>query len=483
MKRILFLILFSGAIAAMAQEVDLVRLAYTKSDITSEQTGMAASADGKYLAFVFKDKTIKIFDVDAARFIKRFTGPFSDLFDLQLTHDGKLVMLQGTEIIVLDWKSEEVLAKFSTTGIITKSSYLVSLNLLAVGQREGWVTIYDLKTRKEVNTFQYKKHHVSALALHPNGKSVAVGVVPILSEFNPLKLFDIKSGDVLAESSKGVYPMAVYNDAGDQLIVSSLNKLGTKTSIFILDGSSLSKVRDVDSKVVWGNAIMPYSGKISQNKLLGITASLSFNVYDLQSGGIVFTTKSDGFKLPSYYTLGIGNANPYPLGNSGKFLINSLGNNINQIYDIKSNSIVGYFYCDSNDDFAVVSRDGRVEGTQEALSKVFWTARNSIIRTSLESTYEMGFTPKLLSQIVSESDLKLATFEVEKVADKIPVVQLKAVNGVNVPANATFTASQKMSKVTLEITQNASEVTELKIYQNSKLIKIEPNQGKVRCIR
>jgi hypothetical protein len=75
MKRILFLILFSGAIAAMAQEVDLVRLAYTKSDITSEQTGMAASADGKYLAFVFKDKTIKIFDVDAARFIKRFTGP------------------------------------------------------------------------------------------------------------------------------------------------------------------------------------------------------------------------------------------------------------------------------------------------------------------------------------------------------------------------------------------------------------------------
>jgi WD40 repeat protein len=478
MKRILFLILFSGAIAAMAQEVDLVRLAYTKSDITSEQTGMAASADGKYLAFVFKDKTIKIFDVDAARFIKRFTGPFSDLFDLQLTHDGKLVMLQGTEIIVLDWKSEEVLAKFSTTGIITKSSYLVSLNLLAVGQREGWVTIYDLKTRKEVNTFQYKKHHVSALALHPNGKSVAVGVVPILSEFNPLKLFDIKSGDVLAESSKGVYPMAVYNDAGDQLIVSSLNKLGTKTSIFILDGSSLSKVRDVDSKVVWGNAIMPYSGKISQNKLLGITASLSFNVYDLQSGGIVFTTKSDGFKLPSYYTLGIGNANPYPLGNSGKFLINSLGNNINQIYDIKSNSIVGYFYCDSNDDFAVVSRDGRVEGTQEALSKVFWTARNSIIRTSLESTYEMGFTPKLLSQIVSESDLKLATFEVEKVADKIPVVQLKAVNGVNVPANATFTASQKMSKVTLEITQNASEVTELKIYQNSKLIKIEPNQGK-----
>lgn len=478
MKRIILLILFSGFIAAKAQEIDLVRLGYNKSDVKSEQTGMAASADGKQLVFVFKDKTVKIFDVDAARFIKRFSGPFSDVFDLQLTLDGKLVMLQGNEIIVLDWKTEEVLAQFSTTGVITKSSYLPTFNLLAVGQREGWVSVYDLNARKEINTFQYKKHHVSALALHPAGKAVAVGVIPVLSEFNPIKLFDIKTGNVLAESPKGVYPMAVFNEAGDQLIVSSLNKLGTKTSIFILDGNSLAQVREVDSKVVWGNAIMPYSGKVAGDKLLGITASLSFNVYDLKAGGIQFTTKSDGFKLPSYYTLGVGNAHPFPLGSSGKFLINSLGNNINQIYDLASNSITGYFFCGANDDFAVVSRDGRVEGTQEALGKVFWTARNSVIRTSLESTYEMGFTPKLLSQIISESDLKLATFEVEKVADKIPIVQVKSVNGVNTPANATFTSSQKMSKVTIEVTQNASEVTELKIYQNSKLIKSESNQGK-----
>ncbi|MBK7650655.1 MAG: hypothetical protein IPJ20_07815 [Flammeovirgaceae bacterium] len=90
----------------------------------------------------------------------------------------------------------------------------------------------------------------------------------------------------------------------------------------------------------------------------------------------------------------------------------------------------------------------------------------------------MGFTPKLLSQIISDSNLQLATFEVEKVADKIPVVQVKSVNGINTPANATFNASQKMSKVTFEVTQNASEVTELKIYQNSKLIKNESNEGK-----
>ena len=64
MKRILFLILFSVTIAAVAQEVDLVRLAYTKSEIKSEQTGMAASADGKYLAFVFKDKTIQKYKGD-----------------------------------------------------------------------------------------------------------------------------------------------------------------------------------------------------------------------------------------------------------------------------------------------------------------------------------------------------------------------------------------------------------------------------------
>ncbi|MCE7864798.1 MAG: hypothetical protein DYG99_14770 [Bacteroidetes bacterium CHB5] len=465
---------------AQEPEVDLVRLGYLKNETTSEQVGMAASPDGACAAFAFKDRVVKIFDVRAGRFIKRFTIPFADLFDMQLTNDGKLILAEGKQVIIMDWKGEKTLAQFNTTGEITKSSYSDRANLFAVGQREGWIEIYDLKTLKVINTFQYKKHHVSALALHPNGKSIVVGVIPLLKEMNPLKVFEISSGNVLAESKKGFYTMAAFDEKGENLVVSSLNMLMTKTTVEILNGTSLNLIRDVEGKVVWGNNIMPYSGKISGNKLLAITASLSFNVYDIQSGGISFTTKSDGFKLSGTLMLGVGNAHPYPLGNSGKFLINSLGNNINQIYDIKTNAIVGYFFCDSNDDFAVVSRDGRVEGTPEALRKVFWTSRLSNQRTPLESTFESGFTPRLLSQIVDEDEktqLAQTTFEVEKVMDKVPALQLKSINGKAVSVDGT-SATQKQSNVEIAVTQNPQEITEVKLYQNSKLVKVVPGNGK-----
>ncbi len=472
---VLFLILTS--VAALGQEVDLVRLGYTKSEGTAEQIGMAASADGKYVAFVFKDKAIKIFDVQAGRFVKSISGPLSELFDLQLTNDGKIILIQASEVFVLDWKTEKTLTQFTTKGIITKSSYLSSANLLGVGQREGWVTIWNLNSLKEINTFQYKKHHVSALALHPNGTSIAVGVMALFGENNPINLFELKTGKVLAQTIGGIYSAVVFNENGKKMVTSGVNRLGIKTEVKIFDGSTFQFLKDVETRGVVVNAIMPYGGVISQDKFLSITASLSFNVYDLASGTFTFTTKSDGFKLPGYLKLGVGNAMPFALGNSGKFLLNSLGNNINQIYDIKSNSIIGYFFCDGNDDFAIVSKDGRVDGTPAALAKVYWTAKGSAQKTSLESTLERGFTPRLLTQIINEESGALATFDVEQVVNKVPVVAVKSINGKTFSSAATIESSQKKSTVAVEITDNPQEVTEVRLYQNSKLIKTIPAAG------
>lgn len=474
------LVFVYSTVFAQEPQVDLVRLGYVKSETASEQVGMTASPDGTHAAFAFKDGIVRVFDVRAGKFVKRFSVPFTNVFDMQLTNDYKLVLVEGKQVAIIDWKTEKTLNQFTVAGDITKSTYSDRHNLLAVGQREGWVEIYDLTSVKVLKTFQYKKHHVSALAFHPDGKKIVVGVMPALREMNTLKLYDIATGNIIVESKKGFYTMAAFDEKGESLVVSTLNALGTSANLDILNGTSLTSVRRIDGKVVWANNIMPNSGKVAGDKLLAITASLSFNVYDLQSGGITFTTKSDGFKISGFAGLGVGNAHAFPLGNSGKYLINSIGNNINQVYDVKTNSIVGYFYCDSNEDFAVVSRDGRLEGTTEAMRKVYWTARGSNQRTSLESTFENGFTPRLLSQIVAEDEktqLAQTTFEVEKVIDKVPALQLKSINGAAV-ASGEATATQKQSKVEITVSQNPQEVTELKLYQNSKLVKVIPGNGK-----
>ncbi len=470
---IIVILLFSTQL--IAQEVDLVRLGYASSAISAKQIGMTASADGNLIAFVYNDKTIKIFDVNANRFIKRFSGPYTTLFDVQLT-PSRIALVAANEVQVWDWREERLVKTLPLTHQATKTAFSGKHALLAVGQKEGNVSIINVDKAEQVNEITYPIHHVSALAIHPNGKSVVVGVMTFLKSLNPLKQFDIATGKVLAFSSAGIYSMAVYNDTGTELVTSGMNGLGLKTVINVLDGNDLSFRNQVEMDLIIMNALIPYGGVTMDNKLLSITGSQSFNVNDLQSGNRVFTTMSDKVKLPAYGQLGVGSFNVYPLSKT-KLLFNGSKNNINQIYDVKTNSIVGYFFSDSNDDFAIVSRDGRVDGTPEALAKVYWTSRNSNKKTSLESTFEKGFAPKLLSSIVADKAVPQQEFKVEQVVAKVPVITLQSINGKAPGSSMSAQSLLKTAKFDVTVKENPQEITEVKLFQNAKLVKTIPGNG------
>jgi Caspase domain len=470
---ILFLLLGVGT--SYSQEVDLVRLGYSPSAVSAKQIGVAVSGDGNFVAFVYNDKTIKIFDVAANRFVKRFTGPYSTLFDVQVT-PTRIALISLNEVQVWDWKEERQLKTFKLTNQATKTAFSGKHKLLAVGQKEGNVAIFNIEKAEQLNEVVYNMHHVSALAIHPNGKSIVVGVMTFLKSLNPLKQFDIATGKMLASSSAGIFSMAAYNETGTELVTSGLNGLGLKTVINVLDGNDLSFLKQTEMDLIIVNAMIPYGGIVSDNKLLAITASQSFNVNDLQSGSRTFTTMSDKVRLPAYPILGVGAFNVFPLSKS-KVLFNGSKNNINQIYDLKTNSIVGYFFSDSNDDFAIVSRDGRVDGTPEALAKIYWTTRNSTKKTSLESTFEKGFTPKLLSAVITNTAVPQQEFKVEQLVAKIPVISLASINGKSAGASMSAQSLQKITKIDIQVKENPQEVTEIKLFQNAKLVKAIAGNG------
>jgi WD40 repeat protein len=466
-----FLFIFSSKI--YSQEVDLVRLGYASSAVSAKQIGMAVSADGNLIAFVYNDKTVKIFDITANKFVKRFTGPYATLFDVHLTPTN-IILIGLNEVQIWNWKEERLVKTFSLTNQATKTTFSGKHNLLAVGQKEGTVGLFNVEKAEQVNELLYKTHHISALAFHPNGKSIVVGVMTFLKSLNPLKQFDVSTGTVIASSSPGIYSMAVYNETGTELVTSGMNALGLKTVLTIFDGTDLSFIDQLEQEVIILNALIPYGGIVADKKLLAITASSSFNVYDLPSGQRSFTTMSDKVKLPAYGILGVGSFNVYPLSKD-KVLFNGSKNNINQIYDVKTNSIVGYFFSDSNDDFAIVSRDGRVDGTPDALEKVYWTAKNSSKKTSLESTFEQGFAPRLLGAIVGDKAMPQQEFKVEQA--KIPVISLQSFNG-KAPGSAMSAQSQlKAAKFDIQVKEHPQEITELKLFQNGKLVKTLPGNG------
>ena len=144
----LLLILLLGFINSYSQEVDLLRLAYDRSSIQSNQIGMAVSPDGKLIAFVYEDKTIKIFDISIGRFVSRFTSSFNDLFDVQFGSNQELALVESAQVRIIDLESQSEVVSFPLVKKATKTAYSGEHNLLAVGQMEGYVQVYNVSAHK-----------------------------------------------------------------------------------------------------------------------------------------------------------------------------------------------------------------------------------------------------------------------------------------------------------------------------------------------
>lgn len=488
---LIFLALILGSFPVVSQEVDLVRLDYT--GVKAGQIGMAVSADHRHIVFAYDDFTVKVFDIAANRFVRSFKGPFKSLFGLELTTTNKVVFLNEKELQVWNWKEEKMVQRHELEGEVSKTAFLSSGNFLAVGQKKGITSIFDLETGRKVQEIDLDRHHVGALAFHPNGKHLAIGVLSDTKlRPNPITVHDFRTGERIATAEKdGYYTMVAYDEKGSELITSGI-RYPLKSFIEVLDGSSLEFKRSLSNQVNFNDAGMPRGGIYVHGKVLGITKSQSFNVSDGQDGSVTFTTKANKVVLPNntwttmlipgasavMSSLDFDNFQVYPLNASAsKVLLNATKNNVNQIYDVGSNSIIGYFFSDSNEDFAFISRDGRVDGTAGALSKVYWTSRNSLSRTFLESSFEKNFTPKLMTSVLTKEQESKEEFVVDAVVDKVPALALQSGGPLVFDAEFKATSSMKANKVRLKVTRSPGEVVAVQLYQNTKLVRSIPNNG------
>jgi len=463
-----------GYYEATSQEVDVIRLGYAESGIVSAQTGMAATADGRHLVFAFKDHIIKVYDVFAGKMIRRFKGPALDLFDLQVTKDGKIILIGKKEVEIWNWKESKRIVTLPLTFEATKTAFSPGRNLLAVGQFEGNTAVFDLNEGKLLREIVYKKHHVSALAIHPRSNVIVVGVMAAMNALLPLKLFDIATGaEVASSSKKDFFTMAAFDGAGERIV--AWGREGNQ----LFDAKDLRHLGRIGNDgVQYAGRNMAYGSLLTDDKVMMLTDTRAFNVSNVRTGERLFTTmREDGPR--GLGRIGVGTTSIYALNPSmDKVIVNTTGNNINQLYDLKRNAMIGYFFCDSNDDFAIVARDGRIDGTPAAHSKLYWTSRKSDKKTSLESTFEKGYTPKLLSQFIGSEDVQNTAFDSDNILDRIPVIALKAITANKASDTATFETSQKSITIEVTVKQNPTEVTSVTLHQNAKPVRTLQNEGR-----
>lgn len=479
MKTVLWVFLLIVSISSFSQVVDKVRLEYYEEKLSSPQYGMSVSHDGKLGAFLFESGKLNIFDLQHSRQVKSINLEFEEIGEIRFSNDdSQIIVIERNRIRVLDWNTGEVKMDEKWDEEIICGDISVD-NKLAVGSVDN-INIWDLSTFKLLRTIPIRQN-IATVFFSPAGKQMLINPrVNMLG--SKTFIYNYETGELVRTLDKGF--LGTYNPAGDKIFIHRFRKVKIKRSSAIIPVLyDLSLSDDNDSHVIYSDLEKSSDvGTIMSSlqvgeKLVGTAGYRGFTVYDIPNGGKVFTTKKTkrersasaiGF-YKNYTAKAI-----YKL-NDDKVLINAYGDNINQIYSASQNEIVGYLFADSDGDFATITRDGKFDGSAQASDKLYWSARNSSRKTSVASTFSRGFTPNLLASLL-DSKTVIEEFDIDTEIASIPEIKIKSFNQDKVSGqNAELTTSQKAGNLSVEITTDIAQVSQVRVFQNNKLVAIAEN--------
>lgn len=462
-----FLLLCLLGFSVAAQTVDEVRLTYDPTKVKAKQLSAAASADGKYLAFAYDNGNVRIFDLAARKFKAVVKTPLKEFHDVRLTNDGKLITTASTDMKVYNWRTGEELKTFKLPAKYTRSDYNPAHNILVYGMMGGNFTSFDLNSVSELYTSKMGGMMINAIALDKEAKYAVACFYKMGGKF-PLKQFDIRTGEIKKEFDKEIYH-ALSFDSNGNLMAHGWGNAGT--FFFHIYDPNYHLVKKFETPMQkYGYVEAAFSG----TKIVFTTASLTLDAYDTEEQKLVYTSMADRSLMKI-----VGNyAYPKVIRlNDTKFMFSYGNDNITRIYDASTNNVVAYFYNDGESESCVVAKDGRIDGDMNALTSVSWTSRKSKMLTSLERTFERGFTPNLFNVIVFENNVTQRHFDIDEVAASMPALKISSINGLPFREDVPATTNQKNTKLEVDLSGNVADVSEVRLYHNGKVVKSVPATG------
>ena len=150
------------------------------------------SPDGKTLASVAYDRTLRLWDVASRREIKTFSDPASLPMFAAFSPDGKTLASADNKATVRLWDINSGLA-FKTfsghTNVVASVAFSPDGSMLASGSWDKTLRLWDVTSGLELKILSGHTRGVTALAFSPDGKTLASS-----SEDKTLRLWDVASG-------------------------------------------------------------------------------------------------------------------------------------------------------------------------------------------------------------------------------------------------------------------------------------------------
>jgi WD40 repeat protein len=208
--------------------------------------GLIYSPDGKTIACISSDNTLRLWDADTGRLRRRVEAKGDWPFALLFRPDGKAVHLFGDGVFrSIDAATGKELRRLDLAGIgqVVDARFGPRGDVLAVGQSGGTVLLFDLNTGAEMRRLKSKDGRSPVVAFSPDGKTLALA-----SRSRTVELFDAATGAARFELETPINNVHLLNfspDGKKLLTVGFLEK-----TVILWDLTTRKELSRLDGEVV-----------------------------------------------------------------------------------------------------------------------------------------------------------------------------------------------------------------------------------------
>jgi len=334
-------------------------------------------------------------------------------------------------------------------------------NYLATGSFEQLI-IWDVETGKEVISIDKKFKVPHVIRFSKDNKYIAVGC------FKKAKIFEVATGkEIKSFSSKEIIYSVDFSNDGKYLATGEGNKTQEgkyKINIWNIKTGKTEKSFTAHTRQITNLRFT------TDDKTLASSGNRVIKLWDISGDKPVEKMTIDA------HARWINDIN---FSENNAQLISTSQDGTVKIWDlITGKLLLTEIGLKATENWISFTPDGRFDGTKEGINSFYFVKNMQVV--PLENLFDRFYTPKLTAEIsVNSADTNISIAKLEnlpKIAITKPSNTAPVFRGA---VETLLTTNEKSTTVTAKITDMGGGVSEIRVYQNKKLIitdKIEINE-------